>query len=154
MKRVTVLFIFAAALVAAGCASWYLRGAEMADRAPANATATFTVPACANAAGQVLQAPSTTYYLADEGRGPVLYEMEANGSGARITNTWTDAQGRHFFVWVGNGAGWQYYFPNDTTQTPIRFVFDPGTYSGDRSTPGISRPVGTPSATCVMQRAG
>lgn len=152
MTRWTAVIV-GAALALGGCASWYLRGAEMADRAPASPTGVFTVAACANAAGQVLGSPAATYYLAQEASGPVLYEIESNGHGARITNTWTDAQGRHFFVWVGNGPGWQYFFPNDATQTPIRFVFEARTYTGDHSTPGITRPVGAPSATCVMQRS-
>jgi hypothetical protein len=139
-------------LLTSGCASWYLRGAEMAGHAPATPTAVYTAPTCGLANGQVVAGPEATYYLAEEATGLVLYEIEASGSGARITNRWVDANGTWFFVWVGNGPGWQYYFPADASLPPIRQAFDAGTYSGDRST-GVTRPVGVPSATCVMQPA-
>lgn len=136
-------------LVVTGCASWFLRGAEMAGRAPAAPTAIYTAPACGLNDGQVIGGPAATYYLAQEAEGLILYEIETNGRGARITNRWQDASGTYFFVWVGNGPGWQYFFPADPALPPIRFAFDAGTYSGEHST-GATRPVGAPSATCVL----
>lgn len=142
--------VFALLLFVPGCASWFLRGAEMANGPPARPTAVYTVPACGLANGSVIGGPAATYYLSEEAEGTILYEIETNGRGARITNRWNDASGTYFFVWVGNGPGWQYFFPADPSLPPIRFAFDAGTYSGDRST-GVTRPVGTPSATCVLQ---
>ena len=149
--RKIVVFGAAVLAIGSGCASWYLRGAEMASRAPTAPTAVYTVPTCGLTNGEIVSGPATTYHLAEEAEGTILYEIESNGGGARITNRWVDSNGTWFFVWVGNGPGWQYYFPADPAQPPIRLAFDAGTYSGDRST-GVTRPVGSPSATCVMQR--
>ena len=149
MRQNTFAFGLVLTFVVTGCASWFLRGAEMASRAPAAPTAVYTVPACGLTNGQVVAGPAATYYLAEEAEGLILYEIETNGRGARITNRWQDVSGTYFFVWVGNGPGWQYFFPSDPTLTPIRFAFDAGTYEGDRST-GVTRPVGAPSATCVL----
>jgi hypothetical protein len=147
-NTITLGIVLAASL--AGCASWFLRGAEMANGAPAASTAVYTAPACALANGQIVAGPAVTYYLTQEAEGAILYEIETNGRGARITNRWSDETGTYFFVWVGNGPGWQYFFPVDPTLPRIRLAFDAGTYSGDHST-GVTRPVGTPSATCVLE---
>ncbi len=134
-----------------GCASWYLKGAEMAPSAPPSAAATFTIQACATPQGVAIDGPNVTYYL-DESM-TALYEIDnASGDGARIINGWTDATGRYFFVWVGTGPGWQYFFPNDAAQPALRMNYNARSYEGDRSTPGVVRPIGTPSSTCVLQR--
>jgi hypothetical protein len=149
MTRGWVLF---GVLSMSGCASWYLRGAEMADRAPATSIARYTVTSCTNVAGQTVPGPQATYYLSREAEGPVLYEIESNGRGARIINQWSDEAGQHFFVWVGTGPGWHYVFPGDSSQPPTRYAYDAGTYGGEHAG-GVTRPAGTPSATCVMQQS-
>ncbi len=123
----------------------------MAKAAPTSPSTKYVIQACATPAGQIIAAPNTSYYF--DRKQAVLFEIDnGSGDGAEIINGWTDEQGQYFFVWVGNGPGWQYFFPNDQGKPAIRLNYEAGTYSGDRSTPGVVRPVGTPSSTCVMQK--
>jgi hypothetical protein len=134
-------------IAASGCASWFLKGAEMAEQPPASPLATYQIGACTMSTGEVIAGANATYYVANEG-GLVLYEMEG-GSGARITNHWTEPDGEHFFVWVARSHGWQFVFPYDPARPAVRLIYPAGTYSGVEQA-GTMRPVGTPQAQCPL----
>jgi hypothetical protein len=132
-----------------GCTSWFLKGAEQTSGPPSSSRAVFSAPVCTTTEGETLTGADVTYYLADEG-GPVLYELDANGEGARITNTWSDELGTHFFVWVGTGPGFRFLFPSDGG-APTRFVYTARSYQGDHSQEGVTKPIGDPAATCELR---
>ena len=127
------------AMVVTGCASWFLNGAEEHSGAPAQYVARFTVPSCTMSDGS--QGPGTAgqwYFLAQDERGPVLYELDAQGEGSVIRNWWSDEHGQNFFVWVRGSHGWVFSFPNDRSQLPTRYVFFAGTYTTQTNENGMS----------------
>jgi hypothetical protein len=143
--------LFAAAVLfstlSSGCtAGFYLVGATPHSGPPVLSRGTWRVSDCASAAGQPIPPPSATYYLDDQ----ALYEIDASGSGARITNGWSDASGRYFFTRVKTSHGWLYFFPADRAQPPVRLVYPARSYGVDESMPGVMKPTGAPGATCTM----
>ena len=155
MRTKTIWMGIAALLAAAsaGCASWFLNGARQHQGGtPANATATFEVRSCRQLSdGADIGAPAgQRYVLAQEAQGPVLYELDQNGSGAAIYNYWQDERGVHFFVWVGRSHGWVYTFPHTRDQLPTRWVFPAGSYRVTQAPNGGSMPDGQPQAACQM----
>ena len=152
MKTATVVVLAVLCACGAGCANWFLNGATMHSAGvPQNATARFTVPSCTMSNGTPIAGPAgQSYYLAQEARGPVLYELDANGSGAAITNHWSDERGVHFFTWVSGNAGWVFTFPHSRDQLPTRWVFEAGTYGTTVMPNGATSPTGQPTASCQM----
>lgn len=151
MRVLTVLLALTAVL-AAGCASFFLKGATPHAGAPATYVARFAIPACA-AAGTNAPLPGAagqTYYLVAEPRGLVLYELDLGASGTAIHNGWADATAIHFFTWVRGSHGWLYTFPRDRTRSPTRAVYAAGTYSTQEDAQDVVHPTGQPSALCTM----
>jgi hypothetical protein len=146
--RNNALLALAIVLFSSGCASWYLRGARMTRGAPPGAMAAWVAPACTQSNGATIAGAQANYYLVQGPAGLELHEIEANGVGAAITNYWADQNGHNFFVWVGGSHGWHYVIPEGGQA--VRYVYNAYTYRGDTSTPGVTRPVGTPSAQCPM----
>jgi hypothetical protein len=143
------MLLLAGGLLAAGCsAGFYLVGATPYKGAPPSPTATWRITACTMANGSTVAGPTATYYLDQSG----FYEVEANGAGAQITNTWSDDKGTYFFTRVKTNNGWLYFLPKDTTQPAVRTIFTKGSYSIDDSG-GVMKPIGTPAATCLMTPA-
>jgi hypothetical protein len=140
---------FTALLLVSGCtAGFYLVGATPHTGRPAMVRATWRIAACSQANGQSAEAPNATYYLDDI----ALYEVDASGQGARITNSWSDDKGRYFFTRVKTSHGWLYFIPNDATQAPTRQVYLAGAYSVDEQN-AVIKPVGTPGVSCTLAAA-
>ena len=134
-----------------GCVSWFLNGAEEHTGAPAQFVARFTVPQCAMADGSSGPgAAGQWYFLAQDERGLVLYELDGSGEGSAIRNWWADGRGQHFFVWVSGSHGWVFTFPADRSQLPQRLVFPAGTYTTSTNENGVTIPHGQPMASCPM----
>ena len=140
----------AVTLSVSGCASWFLNGAQMHEGVPRQPIARFTIPSCTMANGAPSPGPpGQWYYLVQERRGLVAYEIDASGAGAQITNHWADERGDYFFVWVAGSHGWVYSFPRDRTQLPQRIVYAAGTYQLQQIG-GATAPVGTAAGTCTL----
>ncbi|MFH2005273.1 MAG: hypothetical protein ABI333_01675 [bacterium] len=147
MKSKIVLAVLCVACSSAGCASWFMVGAEPSSAAPAGATRAWTIPSCQLSSGAPIAGPVTqTYYLA----GGALYEIGANGSGAKFTNRWNAPGGTYFFAYVRTRHGWAYFIPNDPNTPATRFVYVGGTFSTRDLASGAFQPVGTAAATCTM----
>ena len=138
-------------LTASGCANYFLHGAEPVEGAPADSEATYTAPTCVLADGSETEGAEVTYHLREEEGGRILYEVKPDGSAARITNRWRANGGTHFFAWVGNGNGYQYFFPDDD-RPPLRYVFTGGSYDLDQEEEGVTKPAGRPAASCPLER--
>jgi hypothetical protein len=139
------------AAASAGCASWFLNGAVEHRGAPEQYVARFTIPECTLSDGtKGPGVPDAWYFLAQDARGPVLYELDSEGEGSEIRNWWSDARGQHFFVWVARSHGWVFSFPSDRSQLPVRFVFLAGTYTTKTNENGMTIPLGQPQATCTL----
>lgn len=94
--------IIALVALASGCANAFLNGARMAanDTPVTGALAAWNIGTCSN--GETTQ---LSYFLLQGEQGQELFERPAQGRGSIVTNTWTDAQGTHFYQWVGR-RGW------------------------------------------------
>src|SRR5215469_4405873 len=87
----------------------------------------------------------TVFELVQDGSGAGVFERSSNGSGAVITNHWSDDKADHYFGWV-QSQGWEYVFPKDASQ-PSRVVYVGLTtaHEGD-----VTRPSSPASATCAL----
>lgn len=150
-RRTALLALLVAIAPTTGCAAWFLNGAEEHVGAPQQYVARFTAPQCTLANGSTMAgAAGQWYFLAQDERGPVLYELDQNGEGAAIRNWWLDDRGTHFFVWVSGSHGWAFTFPADRSQMPTRFVFPAGSYQMSTNANGVTIPLGQPQAMCTL----
>jgi hypothetical protein len=150
---VRALTVAGLAVPAAGCASWFMNGGTLHKGGPPpTATARFSVPSCRMLSdGSEMAGPQGQYYyLSQEARGPVLYELDGRGEGAAITNYWSDERGMHFFAWVSRSHGWVYTFPPTREELPTRWVFLGGSYQVVQGPNGANMPQGQPAASCTM----
>jgi hypothetical protein len=148
-RRIAVAIV---STLATGCTSFFLRGATPHAGAPAAHIARFAIPAC-TATGTNASVPGAvgqTYYLVEEKRGLVLYELDLGSSGAAIHNGWADANAIYFFTWVRGSHGWLFTFPRDRKQLPTRAVYAAGTYSTQEDAEDVMHPAGQPSAICTL----
>jgi hypothetical protein len=131
-----------------GCsAGFYLVGGTTQQGAPPSSRASFRIAACAKPTGETVGSPDVTYHLGDD----AFYEMEANGTGTRITNSWADDKGRYFFARVKLFNAWMYFVPNDPAQPALRHVYLKDQYTvSDEG--GVLKPVGAPAVTCTLAR--
>jgi hypothetical protein len=133
MKTRSTLAICTLAL--AGCASMFMHGGDLVGAGyQAQPIVTF------RAEGTVPD--GVTYSIVrtlDGGQG--IFERSADGSGTVITNRWRDAQGDHFFGWVGSSHGYEYVFPADRSQPGVKIVYPAGYYSVSTDAQGVERPV-------------
>jgi hypothetical protein len=137
-------------VLGAGCtASFFMVGSTPHSGPPPASKASWVVSGCTTADGRPTDKPDATYYIDDTS----FYEIAANGQGARITNTWSDAKGRYFFTRVKTSAAWLYFIPADGASPPVRYVYFKGAYDVTEEN-GIIKPNGTPSATCGLQPRG
>ena len=151
MTMKVVVPLLALSLGSTGCVSWFLNGAQEHVGAPTEYVARFTVPRCTMIDGT--EAPGAAgqwYFLAQDARGLVLYELDSHGEGSAIRNWWSDEHGQHFFVWVSGSHGWVFSFPSDRSQLPTRMVFPAGSYTTSTNDDGVTIPFGQPQATCPM----
>jgi hypothetical protein len=135
------------ALMASGCASAFLHGARMArrDTPTSGAVASWEVTACTETNGHPIAMQGTLrYYLLQGEDGLELFEQDASGGGAIITNQWQDTDGTHFYTWVTSN-GWEYVIPAPG-QPATRRVYASGTTD--------ARPNGTFGAVCPMFPGG
>lgn len=145
------LVVASLAVACSGCASWFLNGAEEHVGVPPQYVARFTVPSCTLVTGGSMPgAAGQWYYLAQDERGMVLYELDAAGEGAAIRNHWSDQRADHFFVWVSGSHGWVFSFPSDRATLPVRYVFPAGSYTTSEGPDGVTMPVGQPQAMCQL----
>jgi hypothetical protein len=149
VMRATVVIL---ATLLAGCASFFLKGATLHAGAPPAYVARFAIPTCTTVAtsAQMAGPPGQTYYLVDEPRGLMLYELDLGGSGAAIYNGWSDETAIHFFAWVRSGPGWLYTFPRDRKQLPTRSSYVAGGYTTHEDAKQVVHPAGQPTAICPM----
>jgi hypothetical protein len=80
----------------------------------------------------------------------VLYELDASGSGTRVTNHWVQEDGADvFFMWVARNGGFQWVLPQDRAAGGVRLVSQARHF---KSYPDgeISKVSGTPEAHCPM----
>jgi hypothetical protein len=139
--------VIALLIVGPGCASMFLHGGRLAGKGTSTpgALAQWTVPACTTTDGGSVAPPADTRYLLLRGEGgDELFERSGDGSGAIITNRWSDAAGTHFYAWV-KSSGWE-YIVSQPGQPAVRRVYTSGTEN--------NRPRGAPSAECAMLPAG
>jgi len=134
-----------------GCASAFMAGSAPVSAPPPNPAAKWTVTACKDITGAPIPMGSAiTYYLEQGAAGPTLYEMDAKGNGAKITNRWDDAQGTHYFTHEHTSHGYELVLPADRKQPGTRNVYLRGAYQTSKDERGIIRPAGAPGAICVM----
>jgi len=140
-------------LLAVGCSSWVLEGAEPIRSVPAP-TAVYEAPACVLRDGRWIRGSLATYYMLDASDGPVLVEMTRGRRGAKITNGWRDEAGTHFFAWVPEGPAYRYSFPSDANRPPRRVVYAADQYRPRpvSGSPGAQRPEGRAGAVCPLER--
>ncbi|MFO0549011.1 MAG: hypothetical protein U0271_11530 [Polyangiaceae bacterium] len=153
-KRLALWAIAVASLgFGTGCtANFMMVGSNQAEAPPASPEATYKVPKCVMVGTDqsTVAGPTGSYYLATEDGKLVLYEMDG-GSGARIDNHWTDADGDHFFTYVRSRQGWHYVIPKDRTQPGKRYVLGLGLkYTYEQREDGALHPIGDPAAMCEM----
>ena len=116
------IVIVCAAFAFSACAQSFLKGAKISSRNLATSEEpNFTLGDCREA-GTENPAPKEalltpvngkrggSYWLVDFQDAPALFERVSGGSYA-ITNSWREADGRHFFTWV-LATGWEFIIPD------------------------------------------
>ena len=152
--RTARLLALALALPLAGCASAFMSGSAPVSAPPKSPVGKWTVTACKDAAGTAIpMSGAISYYLEEGPEGLALYEMDARGKGAKITNRWEDAQGMHFFTRVYTSHGFELVLPADRKQPGTRKVYLRGAFEVSKDASGVIRPAGAPGATCAMDPA-
>jgi hypothetical protein len=145
------LGVLALVLGLGGCASAFMSGSAPVSAPPKSPLAKWTVTACKDAAGAAIpMSGAISYYLEEGPEGLALYEMDAQGKGAKITNHWEDAQGMHFFTRVYTSHGFELFLPADRKQPGTRKVYLRGAFEVTKDANGVIRPGGAPGATCTM----
>ncbi len=136
------------------CASWFMKGSSPAKGVPSQPFGTFKISKCTTTQGEDITPPVATYYLASGKKGGLsLYEIDATGQGAEITNHWQDEEGHHFVTYVANSHGWHYIIPDEPGKPGKRLVHPAGTYTVQRIA-GTIRLAGQPAATCDLLPEG
>jgi hypothetical protein len=149
MKKSLSAFLLTSTFAATGCASWFMNGGKLVkdDYKPSVKTS-YTVTSCKTIAdGKPLNGPAgIVFKLVEDEAGRGLFEQSADGSGAVITNAWSDEKGDHYFGWV-QSSGWEYVIPTDSAQTPVRVI-----YTGVklRKEGEVTKPISEPVAICEM----
>jgi hypothetical protein len=131
-----------------GCASMFMNGGKLVenDYAPP-VKASFVVPKCHMTDGTPIDGPSNiVFQLVQEPTQLAIFERSADGTGAVITNTWSDGKGDHYFGWV-QAQGWEYVIPRDPSVQPVRFVYA-NLQVGEVGT--VTKPLTPVSAICPM----
>lgn len=98
---------------ASGCAQSFLKGATLTKKdLSSGSVADFTVSDCRDVAtGAAVENPTgVTYHLVDF-RGQVGLFEKVKGGSSVITNSWREADGTHFFVYV-MANGWEFIVPD------------------------------------------
>lgn len=151
--RAAAGLVLALALSALACASAFMSGFESVKAPPANPTATYRVKSCTTVDSGEKTPVDLRYYLADEADGPVLYEFaSAGGTGSKITNHFTDAEGTHFVLYVRTSHGYEMVVPQDNARPGERRVFLAGTFKAYRDQEGGPMKLrGTPQIRCPME---
>jgi hypothetical protein len=148
------LFGIGLALCVGACASWYMKGSSPAKGAPPSPVGTFKITKCTTTSGEEIAGPQATYYLAAGKKGGLaLYEIDATGDGAEISNHWQDEQGHHFVTYVANSHGWHYVIPDEPGKPGKRLVHPAGSYTV-QNVAGTMRLMGEPAASCEMVPEG
>jgi hypothetical protein len=152
MRKAWLLLIVGVVFVTA-CGSMLTPGSRAVNGPPPAPLAVYSIPYCeVMASGERLSGPQATYFLEQGGtHGMSLYEIEANGRGAKIMNYWVDERGHNFFSFVKTSHAWHFVLPQDRTQPGVRFVYPAGTYTaadvGGRLFKAVA---GQPVARCYM----
>ncbi len=130
------------------CASMFMNGGKLVDKGYAPAvTSTWAAPSCKLTTGETVAGPAgLKFQVAQEGPEAGVFEKSPDGSGAMITNRWSDEVGDHYFGWV-QASGWEYVFPRTPGQQPARVVYT-GLQVAKVGT--ASKPVTPVSAVCPL----
>jgi hypothetical protein len=147
--RQTSAILAASGIIAIGCASWFMNGGKLveSDYAP-KVKASYRVPTCTNLAdGSSIAGPADiTFLLVEDAGGPGVFERSPDGTGAVITNRWSEADGEHYFGWV-QANGWEYIVPSDPSRKPTRVVY---TSIETKQEGTVTKPTSAPAAKCDM----
>jgi hypothetical protein len=135
-------------LITAGCASWFLHGAKLADHDYAkDHPGGYRVVGCAMISdGTPVPPPNTTYHVVTDGAATGLFERSPDGTGSLIENHWQAKDGDHYFVWVKQ-TGWEMVLPKEGP--PKRLVYIGVSEMGQAD--GAVHPTTDPAVSCTME---
>jgi hypothetical protein len=149
---------FACLVLVAGCGGSMIHGGRTvgADLPLDRQTASYTLAGCVDGEGAPIEVSDTaaavTYHIIPGEAGPELLQRNPGEDGFLISNSWDEADGRHYFWW-GLGVGMEYVVPASGPALRREYV-----RPGGRTEPsdGTRRPVvtGPPAATCTLTPAG
>jgi len=115
-------------------------------------TASYTLAGCVDENGAAIEVSATvaavTYHILPGETGPELLQRNPGEDGFVISNSWEEADGRHYFWW-GLGVGMEYVVPTAGNAQRREYV-RPGGRTEESD--GTRRPVvtGPPAATCTL----
>jgi hypothetical protein len=147
--RARSIAVVASLVVTAGCASWFMNGGKLVDKGYApTVKAAYKAPTCKNLVdGSNIAGPDVVYQLVQDEQGTGIFERSPDGTGAVITNHWTDDKGDHYFGWVQNN-GWEYVIPPEPAgKTAMRIAYSSLQTKAEGT---ITKPTSPPMATCEM----
>jgi hypothetical protein len=128
-----------------GCASMFMNGGKLVDagEGPTAVKRSYSAPSCKMTDGSSVAGPSgVTFQLVDGG----IFERSADGSGAVITNHWSDGAADHYFGWV-QSSGWEYVIPQDPNAQANRLVY---VGLSTKAEGDVTKPATAVSATCPL----
>ena len=134
------------ALGTSGCASMFMHGGKLVDPGYNGAVKTsFRAPTC-NVNGSAVNGPDVVFEVVQDASGPALFERSPNGSGAVITNYWSDDKADHYFGWVLSN-GWEYVISKDPAVPSTRLV-----YTGVQLSEvgGVTKPTSSAAGSCPL----
>jgi hypothetical protein len=148
--RYASAILFPMSLFSAACAaSWFVNGGKLVDKSYApTVKSSYMVTTCMMSGGAEVNGPAgVVFQLVQEGAEVGIFERAADGSGAVITNRWSDEKADHYFGWV-QSQGWEYVIPKDPAVEPTRLVYV-GLQTEDMGP--FTKPTSPASATCPME---
>jgi hypothetical protein len=145
--RHSILILASICVLSSGCASMFMNGGKLVDAHYKPAVkASYRAETCTTKEGTSVPGPPVTFQLVQEGPITGIFERSPDGSGAVITNHWSDDKGDHYFGWV-QSTGWEYVMPKDPAAPATRLVYV-GLQRSEEG--GVTKPTSAVGATCAL----